>query len=116
MSDTALRSDLIRLAAEKPELREHLLPLLNKQAAFQPFGPREMGFAANLAQRALRLSKEALSESMARDLMATGARLAHLGASALATVAESNGDEGLKQEAQAAHTLTVSMSKRFPRV
>ena len=116
MSDTLLRSDLIRLATAKPELREHLLPLLNKQATFQPFNPREMGFATNLAQRALRLSKEALSESMARDLMATGARLAHLGASALRTVAKNNEDEGLKQEAQAALALTMNLSKKFPHV
>lgn len=116
MSDTALRSDLIRLAAEKPELREHLLPLLNKQAAFQPFGPREALLVKNLAVRVTAIAKEPLSENMARDLMATGARLAHMGAAALSAVAESNGDEGMKQEAQAALALTVSMSKRFPRV
>lgn len=116
MSDTLLRSDLIRLATAKPELREHLLPLLNKQAAFQPFGPREVSLVSNLAQRATRLAKEPLSESMARDLMATGARLAHLGGSVLRTVAESSGDEGLKQEAQAALALTMNLSKKFPRV
>ena len=114
MSDT-LRTDLIRLAAAKPELREHLLPLLDKQAAPMPFGPREVGFVKNLAARAASLVKDLPSEGAARDLMATGARLAHMGASALYTVAVNNNDEGLKQEAEQALALTVSMSKRFPR-
>ena len=33
MSEKALRSKLIRLAHSKPELREHLLPLITKKAA-----------------------------------------------------------------------------------
>lgn len=32
MSDNELRSKLIRLAHQKPELREHLLPLISKKA------------------------------------------------------------------------------------
>ena len=33
MTDTALRGRLIRLAAARPELRAHLLPLLSDKAA-----------------------------------------------------------------------------------
>lgn len=41
MSDLNLRSRLIRLAAAKPELREHLLPIIasEKKAALTPLEP-----------------------------------------------------------------------------
>ena len=42
MNDTDLRSRVIRLAAEKPELRSALLPLL-KAAAPPPGSPIEPG-------------------------------------------------------------------------
>ena len=35
MSDTKLRSSIIRLASTNPELRPHLLPLLTRTAAGQ---------------------------------------------------------------------------------
>ena len=38
MSNINLRSKIIRLAHEKPELREHLLPLVQKSAAFAKSG------------------------------------------------------------------------------
>ena len=41
MSDQTLRSALIKLAHAKPELREHLLPLIQKQAYISgDFSPR----------------------------------------------------------------------------
>ena len=36
MSEKSLRSKIIRLAHSKPELREHLLPLVTKSANFNP--------------------------------------------------------------------------------
>ena len=126
MSDTALRSDLIRLAAEKPELREHLLPLLNKQAAPEDkFSARQVQALVGLVASVESLSNQPLSERMARNLMAAGARIAHIGATALAAVAEGGGDGAIrpprylslvKGNAEAALVLTTTMSKKFPHV
>jgi len=121
MSDT-LRTDLIRLAAAKPELREHLLPLLDKQAAASSLTSQVkllQGLNTLIAQQIKVVAAEgdlAETERAARILMATGARVAHMGVSVLLAVAAQTGNTTLEAEAKSALTLTQNISRQFPRI
>jgi hypothetical protein len=67
MNDQILRSKLIRLASEKPELRQHLLPLLKK--ASESLEDRLHDFEMELASWIKPTDAKKIVDAVRQDLM-----------------------------------------------
>ena len=70
MNDQDLRKRLIRLAHAQPHLREHVLPLLRKEAEAATLPLTEMGYNIRDARAMLALARGSFSEMDFRSNLA----------------------------------------------
>lgn len=108
MSDQILRSKLIRLASEKPEMRQHLLPLLRQAAADVVIGEGPHGYIAFYKDR-----KVGVKAKSSYDAQMTAAKYfkARKSWDVTVMIAEEDGSPVTHSTSHLAYEITASTKK-----